>query len=102
MRVRARVLTVVPVLAAMACGIAAAGSADRPMCDLDNGGLNLPGGFCALVVYDAKTLAGGPARVRDIAVAGTGGPTRRRDSARAPATASTSEVRISISHRTIA
>ena len=53
-------------------GIAAAGSAVRPICDPDNGGLNLPGGFCALVVYDAKTPTGGPARVRDIAVAPNG------------------------------
>ena len=88
MRVQPRVLAVVPLLAAMvACvgasagptgpaqasaGIAAPGSAVRPICDPDNGGLNLPGGFCALVVYDAKTATGGPARVRDIAVAPNG------------------------------
>ena len=88
MHLRARVLTVVPLLAAMVAGglaslgstgsvqassgIAAAGSAVRPICDPDNGGLNLPGGFCALVVYDAKTPTGGPARVRDIAVAPNG------------------------------
>jgi hypothetical protein len=53
-------------------GIAAPGSSVRPICDLDNGGLNLPGGFCALVVYDAKTPTGGPARPRDIAVAPNG------------------------------
>jgi glucose/arabinose dehydrogenase len=90
MRVQPRVLAVVPLLAALVVcvqasagptpaqlshGIAAPGSAVRPIrpiCDPDNGGLNLPGGFCALVVYDAKTLAGGPARVRDIAVAPNG------------------------------
>ena len=88
MRVRVRVLTVVPLFAAMvACaqaslgptgpvqasyGIAAPGSAVRPICDFDNGGLNLPGGFCALVVYDATTPTGGPARPRDIAVAPNG------------------------------
>ena len=88
MHLRARVLTAVPLLAAMVAGglaslgstgsvqassgIAAAGSAVRPICDPDNGGLNLPGGFCALVVYDAKTPTGGPARVRDIAVAPNG------------------------------
>jgi len=88
MHLRARVLTVVPLLAAMVAaglaslgstrsvqassGIAAAGSAVRPICDPDNGGLNLPGGFCALVVYDAKTPTGGPARARDIAVAPNG------------------------------
>src|SRR3954469_12758427 len=87
MRVKPRVLAVVPLLAAMvACvqasagptglaqaspAIAAPGSA-RPTCDPDNGGLNLPVGFCALVVYDAKTATGGPARVRDIAVAPNG------------------------------
>src|SRR6476646_9518996 len=88
MRVQPRVLAVVPLLAAMvACvhasalptnpahgphGTAAPGSADSPTCDPDNGGLNLPGGFCALVVYDAKTATGAPARVRDIAVAPNG------------------------------
>src|SRR5262245_35986342 len=88
MRVQPRVLTVVCLLAAMvACvqasagptgpaqasrGVAAAGSAGRPSCDPDDGGLNLPGGFCALVVYDAKTATGAPARVRDVAVAPTG------------------------------
>src|SRR5256885_1370616 len=88
MRVQPRVLAVVPLFAAMvACvgasagptgpaqashGIAAPGSAVRPSCDPDNGGLNLPGGFCALVAYDAKTATGGPARVRDIAVAPNG------------------------------
>ena len=88
MRGRARTLALASLLAAMvACaqaslgstgpvlasnGIAAPGSAVRPSCDLDNGGLNLPGGFCALVVYDAKTPTGAPARVRDIAVAPNG------------------------------
>ena len=141
MRVQPRVLAVVPLFAALvvcvgasagptglaqaAHGIAAPGSAVRPDCDPDNGGLNLPGGFCALVVYDAKTATGAPARVRDIAVApngdvfvadqsagggvlalrdtnGDGKADETRDSARAPATASTSGARISISHRTIA
>ena len=88
MRVQPRVLAVVPLFAALvvcvgasagptgpaqaARGVAAPGSAVRPNCDPDNGGLNLPGGFCALVVYDAKTATGGPARVRDIAVAPNG------------------------------
>src|SRR6478672_13289959 len=88
MRVQPRVLAVVPVLAAMVVcvgasarpaglahashGIGGPGSAVRPDCDRDNGGLNLPGGFCALVVYDAKTATGAPARVRDIAVAPNG------------------------------
>src|SRR5262245_26451947 len=141
MRVQPRLLTVVPLLGAMvACvqasagptslaqashGIAAPGPATRPACDPDNGGLNLPGGFCALVVYDAKTPTGGPAecgtlRLRPTAMCssltnpregaywrcgtptGTGRPTRRHGSARAPETASISGVRISISHRTIA
>ena len=53
-------------------GIAAPHSAVRPICDDDNGGLTLPGGFCAVVVYDAKTATGAPARVRDIAVAPNG------------------------------
>src|SRR5580765_8177 len=133
-----RVLAVVPLLAALvACvqasagptgraqpshGIAAPGSASRPICDPDNGGLNLPGGFCALVVYDAKTPTGGPARVRDIAVAPNGdvfvadqspgggvlalrdtnGDGKADETARAAGTASTSGARISISHRTIA
>jgi hypothetical protein len=47
MRVHRRLLALVPVLAAIvACGVAslaAAGSAARPICDPDNGGLNLPG-----------------------------------------------------------
>src|SRR6476620_1845823 len=88
MRVQPRVLAVVPVLAAMVVcvgasarpaglahashGIGGPGSAVRPICDPDNGGLNLPGGFCALVVYDAKTATGAPARIRDIAVAPNG------------------------------
>ena len=141
MRVQPRVLAVVALLAAMVTcvgasagptgpaqashGIAAPGSAVRPDCDPDNGGLNLPGGFCALVVYDAKTATAvlpecGTLRLRPTAMCssltnpragaswrcgtptGTGRPTRPRDSARAPATASTSGARISISHRTIA
>ena len=88
MRVQPRVLAVVPLFAALvvcvgasagptglaqsARGAGAPGSAVRPDCDPDNGGLNLPGGFCALVVYDAKTATGAPARVRDIAVAPNG------------------------------
>jgi len=52
--------------------IAAPHSAVRPICDADNGGLTLPGGFCAVVVYDAKTSSGAPARVRHIAVAPNG------------------------------
>ena len=84
MRVQPRVLAVVPLFAALvACVGASAGptgsaqashgmAAVRPICDPDNGGLNVPGGFCALVVYDAKTATGGPARVRDIAVAPNG------------------------------
>jgi glucose/arabinose dehydrogenase len=88
MRIRPRVLIVVPLLAAIvACvpaslgptglarasaGIAAPGPKARPTCDPDNGGLTLPAGFCALVVYDAKTATGGPARIRDIAVAPNG------------------------------
>jgi glucose/arabinose dehydrogenase len=79
MRIRARFLVVVPLFAAMVAGAqaslgptAAPGSAVRPICDPDNGGLNLPGGFCALVVYDAKTATGGPLRVRHIAVAPNG------------------------------
>jgi len=53
-------------------GVAAPGWVGRSICDRDNGGLNLPAGFCAVVVYDAKTATGGPARVRDIAVAPNG------------------------------
>ena len=98
----------------------------RPICDTDNGGLTLPSGFCAVVVYDAKTATGAPARLRHIAVAPNGDvfvanqsspgggcwrcgtrtgmerPTRRRNSAPAPGTGSTSRARISISHQTIA
>jgi glucose/arabinose dehydrogenase len=44
----------------------------RTICDADNGGLTLPRGFCALVVHDAKTAAGGPAGARHIAVAPNG------------------------------
>src|SRR5262245_7557155 len=88
MRVQSRLLAVVSLLGAMVVCVqasagptgsadashrtAAAGSAVRPSCDPDNGDLNLPGGFCALVVYDAKTPTGAPARVRDIAVAPNG------------------------------
>ncbi|HEU0053499.1 MAG TPA: PQQ-dependent sugar dehydrogenase, partial [Longimicrobium sp.] len=42
------------------------------ICDADNGGLTLPRGFCALVVHDAKTPGGAPARARHIAVAPNG------------------------------
>ncbi len=52
--------------------IAARHSPARPICDADNGGLTLPRGFCALVVYDAKTATGAPARLRHIAVAPNG------------------------------
>jgi len=88
MRVQPRVLITLSLLSAIvACereslgptgpfqasyGIAAPGSRVRPICDSDNAGLTLPGGFCALVVYDARTPTGGPARVRDIAVAPNG------------------------------
>src|SRR4051812_1539890 len=88
MRVQPRVLAVAPLFAALVACVgasarpagpaqathasAAPGSATRPACDLDNGGLNLPGGFCALVVFDAKTRTGAPAKVRDIAVAPNG------------------------------
>jgi glucose/arabinose dehydrogenase len=81
MRVRPRGLAVALVLGALvACvlasaaptGLAARNAAVRPICDPDNGGLNLPGGFCAVAVYDAKTATGSPARVRDIAVAPNG------------------------------
>lgn len=41
-------------------------------CDDDNGGLTLPGGFCALVVHDAKTGTGEAAAARHIAVAPNG------------------------------
>ena len=47
-------------------------SAVRRICDDDNGGLTLPDGFCAVVVYDAKTATGAPARIRHIAVAPNG------------------------------
>jgi len=48
------------------------GSQVQPICDTDNGGLTVPGGFCALVVHDATTPAGDPARARHIAVAPNG------------------------------
>ena len=71
-----RVLIAVSVLAAIAAAgqiqASAPHSAVRPTCDADDGGLNLPGGFCAVVVYDAKTATGTPARVRHIAVAPNG------------------------------
>jgi len=44
----------------------------NPICDADNGGLTLPSGFCALVVFDAKTPTGAPAAARHIAVAPNG------------------------------
>jgi glucose/arabinose dehydrogenase len=47
-------------------------SLPRPRCDSDDGGLTLPGGFCALVVYDALTPTGEPAEARHIAVASNG------------------------------
>jgi glucose/arabinose dehydrogenase len=50
----------------------APGSHVRAICDADNGGLVLPGGFCALVVHDATTAEGGPAAARHIAVAPNG------------------------------
>lgn len=48
------------------------GSRVQPICDPDNGGLTLPGGFCALVVYDVTTPTGDPARARHIVVAPNG------------------------------
>lgn len=76
---RLRILVAVSVLAAIATydrgglgGIAAAKSPVRPICDADNGGLILPASFCAVVVHDARTATGAPARVRDIAVAPNG------------------------------
>ena len=50
----------------------ARGGRVRAICDADNAGLTLPGGFCALVVHDAKTPTGGPAQARHIAVAPNG------------------------------
>ena len=50
----------------------APGSRVQPICDDDNGGLTLPGGFCALVVHDAITPTGDPARARHIVVAPNG------------------------------
>ncbi len=88
MRSQSRVLMAVSLLAAIVAfdqesldptgpfqsfyGIAAARSPGRLSCDADNGGLTLPGGFCAIVVADAKTATGAPARIRDIAVAPNG------------------------------
>ncbi|HEX8904989.1 MAG TPA: PQQ-dependent sugar dehydrogenase [Longimicrobiaceae bacterium] len=51
---------------------AARGGIVRPICDADNAGLTLPGGFCALVVYDARRPTGAPAAARHIAVAPNG------------------------------
>jgi len=50
----------------------ARGGVTRAICDADNAGLTLPGGFCALVVYDAKRPDGTPAAARHIAVAPNG------------------------------
>jgi len=50
----------------------ARGGLVRPICDADNGGLTLPPGFCALVVFDARNPNGSPARARHIAVAPNG------------------------------
>src|SRR5262249_27739859 len=84
MRMQPRLVTVVLLLAAMVACVQAnagptgsaqashGGAAGHAICDRDNGGLNLPAGFCAVVVYDAKTATGGPARIRDIAVAPNG------------------------------
>jgi glucose/arabinose dehydrogenase len=47
-------------------------SALRPVCDADDAGLTLPGGFCALVVHDAIQPSGEPAAARHIAVASNG------------------------------
>ncbi len=38
--------------AAMLCGVGAGGAQAAPVCAPDNGGINLPKGFCALVVAD--------------------------------------------------
>jgi glucose/arabinose dehydrogenase len=43
-------------------------TAADPRCDPDDGGLHLPGGFCAVVVHDATTPTGGPAAARHVAV----------------------------------
>lgn len=48
------------------------GTRVRDICDPDNGGLSLPGGFCALVVHDATTPAGEPAGARHLVVAPNG------------------------------
>jgi glucose/arabinose dehydrogenase len=88
MRVKPRFLGILPLFVAMVVcvqasarttgaaqashGIAARGSAAGPSCDSDNGGLTLPGGFCALVVYDSKTSTGAPSKLRQIAVAPNG------------------------------
>jgi glucose/arabinose dehydrogenase len=52
--------------------VLARGGRVRSLCDADNGGLTLPGGFCAVVVHDATTAAGAPARARHVAVAPNG------------------------------
>jgi glucose/arabinose dehydrogenase len=77
MRVPRQILVVGLLAALVACVQASAGpahaSATGPRCDPDNGGLTLPAGFCALVVYDARNAAGtGAAKIRDIAVAPNG------------------------------
>lgn len=50
----------------------AKGGRVRAICDPDNAGLTLPGGFCALTVHDAKRPTGAPAAARHIAVAPNG------------------------------
>jgi len=73
MRPQPRVLIAVSLLAAIVSFQALHGiAAHRLNCDAGNGGLTLPGGFCAIVVADAKTATGAPARIRDIAVAPNG------------------------------
>ena len=73
MRPQLRVLIAVSLFAAIVSFQARHGiAAHRLICDAENGGLTLPGGFCAIVVADAKTATGAPARIRDIAVAPNG------------------------------
>src|SRR5262245_28454194 len=74
MRPQSRVLIAVSLVAAIVSfqSIQGIGAPHRLICDADNGGLTLPGGFCAVVVSDAKTSTGAPARIRDIAVAPNG------------------------------
>lgn len=57
---------------AAAAARAEPGTKIRPICDPDNGGIDLPGGFCAVVVHDAKGPTGEAARARHIAVAPNG------------------------------